>query len=366
MVKQIDISPSHQSRLEAVLLKQHHPDWSDSKVGKKIGRSHHFVHRWVARYQQFGHVNDQQRPGRPEIADAAAKKHICMAAQLPECTSAADIAAKTQQDLGVTMSPSTVTRFLRKQGLQHLTAKVVPMLTEKQKLARINFARKALRRELCSWRRVMITDSKYFRLQSLGKPAGRWCTPATRGTVARTKHSVAAHVYLGITYQGTTSLKFVTGTHKQVSKYQNPKTKRLHTGVAQNEYTDILREHFIPEGNRLFQNAGKWAGNWKMQQDNATPHKTDTNMAYIAEHVPAGHFLDWPPNSPDLSPIENLWAWMDRQLHKHHKCKNVQELKEKLEEVRQSIPQTYLHNLFDGMPARMKRVIKLNGDHIGK
>ena len=52
---------------------------------------------------------------------------------------------------------------------------------------------------------------------------------------------------------------------------------------------------------------------------------------------------------------------MDSQLHRHHKCKNVEELKEKLEEVRQSIPASYLHNAFDGMNARMKGVLDLNG-----
>ena len=47
-----------------------------------------------------------------------------MAAKLPECTSAADIAAKTQQAMGLKLSTSSVKRLLRKKGLQHLTAKV--------------------------------------------------------------------------------------------------------------------------------------------------------------------------------------------------------------------------------------------------
>ena len=50
-----------------------------------------------------------------------------------------------------------------------------------------------------------------------------------------------------------------------------------------------------------------------------------------------------------LHQLENLWAWMDSKLHKLHRCKNVEELKEKLEQVRQSIPSSYLHNVFDGM-----------------
>ena len=139
-------------------------------------------------------------------------------------------------------------------------------------------------------------------------------------------------------------------------------------GVAHQEYNDVLRDHgtIIPEGNRLFQHAGHWADKWQMQQDNAGPHKTAANMACIADSVPGGHFLAWPANSPDLSPIENLWGWMNSKLHKLDKCKNIEELKEKLEQVRQSIPANFLHNMFDGMKARMQRVIDLNGDYIGK
>lgn len=366
MVKQPPITASQQLRLKAVHLKQLNHSWSYCKIGKQIGCSHHFVKRWVERHQQFGHVSDQPRSGRPQKADADAVQHICMAAQLPECTSAADIAAHTERALDSKLSCSTVTRVLRQQGLQHLRAKVVPLLTASQKLDRVRFAKAALRRELCSWRRVMITDSKYFRLHAMGRPAGRWCTYATRGTVARPKHSIAVHVYMGISYHGITSLKFVTGTHKQVSKYTNPKTKKPHTGVAQEEYTDVLRDHFVPEGNKLFQHVNRWAGNWQMQQDNAPPHKTATNMAFITDNVPGGHFLSWPANSPDLSPIENLWAWMDRKLHKHHNCQNVEQLKEKLEEVRQSVPASLLHSLFDGMKARMLCVLEKKGGSIGK
>ena len=366
MVKQQPITASQQLRLKAVHCKQLNPSWSNCKIGKHVGCSHHFVKRWVTRHQQSQHVSDKPRSGRPQKADADAEQHIYMAAQLPECTSAADIAANTERALGSKFSSSTVTRLLRKQGLQHLRARIVPMLRACHKVDRVTFARKALRREICSWLRTMITDSKYFKLQTMGRPAARWCTQATRGTVARPKHCIGVHVYMGICYHGTTTLKFVTGTHKQVSKYTDPKTKNPHKGVTGAEYTDILRDLFIPEGNRLFQNAGKWSNNWQLQQDNAPPHKTADNIAFIENHVPGGPFLTWPANSPDLSPIENLWAWMDRRLHKLHKCQNVEQLKEKLEEVRQSIPASLLHSLFDGMPARMRRVLEENGGYIGK
>ena len=141
--------------------------------------------------------------------------------------------------------------------MQHLSPKVMPLLTVMQKAARIRFARAALRTEVVSWRHVLITDSKYFKLYAKGKPAGRWCTPASRGTVARPKTSIAVHAYMGCCRHGTTTLKFVTGTHKQASKHANPKTKRLRTGVGQDEYHAVIQEHWVLEGNRLFQQAGK-------------------------------------------------------------------------------------------------------------
>ena len=366
MVSTMPTQSSHSCRLQTVHLHQHYPTSSFSVIAKKIGCSHAFVSRWVARHQQLGHVKDKPRSGRPQKADTAAVQHVLMAAQLPECSSAADIVARTQQDLQLQLSCSTFTRILRRNGLKHLSPKVVPLLTARQKAARVKFARAALRRELVSWRRVLVTDSKYFKLYAMGKPAGRWCTPATRGTPARPKRSIAVHAYMGCCRHGTTKLKFVTGTHKQLSKYVNPKTKRLHCGVGHEEYKDVIKEHWVPEGNRLFQQSGKWSDNWQLQQDNAPPDKTAQNMAFITAIVPGGHFLEWPANSPDLSPIENLWAWMDHKLHKLPVCKDVAELKQKLEDIRQSIPACMLHAMFDGMIARMERVVALSGDYIGK
>ena len=269
-------------------------------------------------------INDSHRSGRPQKADAAAQKYMFW--KLLEYTSAADTAAKTQQAIGLKISASAMTCLLRRMGLHHLTAKLVPMLTASQKLARVTFAKADLRRENCLWLRVLVTNSKYFRLHSKGRPAGRWCTPATRGVVARPNHSIAAQVYMDISCHGVTC-----------------------HGIAPHEYMGVLHDFFIPQGNKVFQDAGKWDDNWQMQQDNAPFHKIATNMDFITANVPGGNFLAWPSTSRDMFPIENFWGWMDSRLHKLHKCRNIEETHSKLSSPPQwqTFPPSLLHNLFN-------------------
>ena len=356
----------HKDRWQAVHIHQLYPGWNARKIAHRIGRSHGFVIKWLKLYQQHGTVSDQPRSGRPSKVSAEAVHHALTAAQLQTCKTSAAIAKQVRDSTGIKLAARTIRSLLRKNGLRHLRPKVVPILRAAQKQRRLKFAKQALRTELVSWRRVMITDSCIFRLGPRGRPAGHWCTQATRGSIGKAKHSHGVHVYMGMTWWGVTKLMFVTGTHKQVSKYTNPNTGQLYTRVGSLEYTDVLEQLFVPEGNRLFQHAGKWANNWQLQQDNAPAHKTKRNLDYIAANVPGGAFLEWPSNSPDLSPIENLWEWMQQQLELKGQCSNTDELKARLIEIRDSITPQQLQPYFTGMRRRMELVIERSGGHIGK
>jgi transposase len=48
------------------------------------------------------------------------------------------------------------------------------------------------------------------------------------------------------------------------------------------------------------------------QQDNARPHVARVCQDFLANHNI--NPLDWPPYSPDLSPIEHLWDEMERRV----------------------------------------------------
>ena len=57
---------------------------------------------------------------------------------------------------------------------------------------------------------------------------------------------------------------------------------------------------------------------------------------------------------------------MEQQLGDREGINSTDDLQSRLMVIRDSITLTQLHVLFDGMNDRMKRVVNLQGSHIGK
>ena len=98
------------------------------------------------------------------------------------------------------------------------------------------------------------------------------------------------------------------------------------------------------------------------QHDNARPHVARVCQDFLANNniVP----LDWPPYSPDLSPIEHLWDELDRRVRRRRNTPNtLGQLLTALPEEWENIPMRKINALVNSMQRRIRAVINARGGH---
>lgn len=72
--------------------------------------------------------------------------------------------------------------------------------------------------------------------------------------------------------------------------------------------------------------------------------------------------MDWPPQSPELNPIEQLWDYLDtllRSTPQTSQAATFKMLNRHWSNISQGVLKTYVHS----MPRRCKAVMKLEWTH---
>ncbi|EFN70315.1 Transposable element Tcb2 transposase, partial [Camponotus floridanus] len=94
------------------------------------------------------------------------------------------------------------------------------------------------------------------------------------------------------------------------------------------------------------------------QQDNAPCHTARKSIAWFKRNKIK--LFEWPPQSPDLNPIEHLWAHLKKHVHAR-KCNSITELKKVIFEEWEKISPSICERLVHSLPKRIAEVIKNNG-----
>ncbi len=122
---------------------------------------------------------------------------------------------------------------------------------------------------------------------------------------------------------------------------------------SQRSHLPILEHFMLPSADKLYGDA-----DFIFQQDLAPAHTAKGTKSWFNDHGVT--VLDWPANSPDLNPIENLWGIVKRKM-RDTRPNNADELKATVKETWASIPPQQCHKLITSMPRQIEAVVKAKG-----
>jgi transposase len=228
----------------------------------------------------------------------------------------------------------------RKLGLPSRCAAKKPLLTARMVKKRIAFCKKYRSWTEKDWERVMFSDESTFRLVNPRAQRVRRPTMTNRYkqryVVVNVKHSASIMVW-----------GCFSGAGGRGSLYFLPPK----TTMNGDRYMEMLREKLI-----------FWMDHHKAThflQDGAPCHKSKKVMAFLKQQKFA--LMDWPGNSPDLNPIENLWSILKGKLKKKDNISSLPLLIRAIKELWVKLPKDLMVKLAHSMPVRIKMCLENAG-----
>jgi transposase len=256
-----------------------------------------------------------------------------------------------------------VKAYCKREGIPNITTcNGVPKkkLTAANMAARVKFCELNLSRD---WGNVMFTDRckfyHYYPGCCIYKSA--WRVVGEDCIQYKVNKAATFNVYGGITTHGTTRFHVVAGTtnYNPVTTYHNKKGAPA-KNITSEEYHDVVSKTFLPDGERLFNGSP-----WVLQQDNDPTHAKASKKALKGTIGNHASLLDaWPPNSPDLNLIENVWSHCQLKVMEAG-CKSCVDFQCKLVEIFNGLEPTYINSLFGSMRRRMEACLKAGGGKTG-
>jgi DDE superfamily endonuclease/Homeodomain-like domain len=359
---------SKQERHEIVF--EHKNGMNFTQLAKKFKITRSTARKWVARHAETDDVNDLEgrcRKKRIDAATALDAGDMLTNKDYRGCEHVAFELHKQGKIHGDTPPHRTTLARSAKQVAEAVgkplivaRGKPVNQLTELNKQKRVAFSKANLKR---GWGNVMFTDRKKFLLRHPGEKlaASEWLRRGQSRTARTVTKPSVVNVYAGITKFGITSLHFVAGTTKMKHQHKNKKGQ-VARNITATQYLEVVSKTFLPEGSKMFKNVG--ITNWVLVQDNDPTHKKPSHealKAWNSKHNTAITILpEWPPNSPDLNPIENLWAIVQRRVDAVG-CKNIDEFQAVVVSAFEKVERETLENLVSSMKRRLKECIAKEG-----
>ena len=320
---------------------------SNKEIGAITGISSRSIQRWTKKFREStdGDVPLQRKSkGKPKLLSPRTLKMIKRQVDENPTLTARQLKDRNPlllQDVSI----RTIQRALcRDLGYRCYVAKRVPRLTARQMRNRLKYAKDKVKWQRKKLYNVLWSDESTFKVSEYQtkyvrrRPGSDAYDP--KFTVGTVKQPDRLMVWGSIGYHGLGHLVVLP-------RNQTMTAKRYRNIVLKPYLKQSLRKAGITRNKAIF------------QQDGATFHTAKLIGTYL-DNIGIQYIKPWPGNSPDLNPIEHVWARMKQQLQ-HRDTSTLEKLGNEIQDTWKNMDRTFIKNLIDSVPNRLQEVIDRKG-----
>lgn len=302
------------------------------EIAKILKVSYGAVVNAINRFRETGKNIDRKRSGRPRLTTQRIDNKIYAISKADRFKTARTIRAEVNQELDRPLSFRTVARRLQDKGMIGRIAVRKPLLRPVNEQKRLKFAQEHVNWSIERWKSVLWTDESKFELfgshrrQFVRRKVNERFKPEC--ILPTVKHGGGSVMVWGcFSHGGVGQLVKIEGNMKK------------------EQYHSILQRHAIPSGIDLI------GRGFVFQQDIDPKHTSKLCAGYLNKKKVDGviDVMEWPPQSPDLNPIELLWEELDRRV-RNLKPTSLPNLWECLKDAWNDIQPQTLQKLVERMP----------------
>jgi len=330
------------------------PHYLHADIGVQLNIPRSTITSFLKRTQTRQSTKNLPRPGRPRKTSATVDRYIVRTAETQTRLPFKELKNVTNVDVSI----RTLNRRLREEGIRKWRAVNRPLLTKRHAKLRYKWAKLYRHWTSSDFERVIWSDECMVEKENnrmkmlVFRRQNKQEKYAPRNIQPKVKHSaVSQMIWACFIGDKLGPIVFIEGM------------------VNQDVYCEVLREHLAPFL-EVLKADGK--ANLEFQQDNARPHVAKSTKQLLQELAKkySLKIMEWPPNSPDLNPIEHLWAELKLELFQRYpntvSLKGSSDtvravLRQRLHKVWWDIGEDVLKRLIKSMPHRVKEVLTARG-----